>query len=264
MNERPKQTLESVWLVAIVMVASFVALVAMGVATPATAASAFDAQSAGKIVVAARSAMAASGAVQAIGTGQLTVPGVGPAVANETNYSGPNSGTQVVAMTSKASTSAGQLPAASISLVNSDLYIDANAPFWTGSVGLTAAQAPTVADKWVEIPSTSPVYAPVAADMSMPSLVKDMFDATKFHKGTVRTVHGVRVVPISFTNGGYDSGPATVYVSAGGKHLPVSAAISGVTLRFSQWGTKKTVTAPAGAVPLPDLPSPSSGTPVIA
>jgi len=267
MNEESKHPFDSVWLVALVMVASFVALVAMGVATSAAIAapSAFSTRSAAEIVAVTRSAMKASGSVEAVGSGHLTLPGGGGAVAAETNYSGPTSGTQVVAMTATGSASGQALPGASISLVNGALYVNANSAFWTTSVGLTATEAPAVSDRWVEIPAASPIYGTTAADMSMPSLVKDMFDAKKFHKETVRTLHGVKVVPISYKNGGYDSGPATIYVATGGKHLPVGATISGVSLRFSGWGTTKTVSTPPGAVPLSTLlPSVSSGPPILA
>jgi hypothetical protein len=265
-NDQSKHPLEAVWVIGLVLLASLVALAAMGIASPATAApSAFSTRSAKQIVAAARSAMTAAGSVEARGSGRLTIPGHGAGVAAETNYSGPTSGTQVVAMTSAGTPSTTPLPGASISLVDGALYINANAAFWTTTIGLTASEAPTVASKWVQIPSTSPVYAPVAADMSMPSLVKDLFNSTKFRKGSVRTVDGVKVVPIKYANGGYDSGPTTLYVSTGGRHLPVEASISGITLRFERWGATQAVTTPAGAVPLSSLlPSASSGPPVLA
>jgi hypothetical protein len=266
-NKQSKHLFESVWLVLIVMVASFAALVLMGVSTSAATAKAstFSDQPAARIVAAARSAMSSSGSVEAVGSGHLTTSAGGQTMAAETNYTGPTSGSQVINVTPAGKGSSQQLPQASISLVGGALYVSANAAFWTASAGLPAADGAAVAGRWVEVPASSPIYAPTAADMSMPSLVKDMFHAKKFHKGTVRKVNGVTVIPIRYTNGGYDSSPTTLYVATGGKHLPVSATISGVTLRFSGWGKPLSVTAPAGAVPLASLlPAASSGPPVLA
>ncbi len=59
-----------------------------------------------------------------------------------------------------------------------------------------------MADTWVDIPSSSALYGPTAADLTMPTLIEDLFSATTFHKGAVRMVDRVRALRISYQDTG--------------------------------------------------------------
>jgi hypothetical protein len=237
------------------------AAVAAVVGAPVSASSStFASQSAGAIIAEARAAMTAEGSVSARGRGPLDEPGAGTVAVSETDYAGPTSGSQSITAGSTRGRPDTPVLSASTLDVDGAVYVSADAAFWSGSAGLTVGQADQAAGRWVQIPSSNALYAPSAADLTMPSLTHDLFDATTYRKGSVRTVDGVRVVPITYVNAGGDGGRTTCDVSLTGKHLPVSVTLGGVPIRLGSWGTTRTVTAPPGAVPLSSLvPSTSSG-----
>ena len=248
-----------------VIAACFAALVFLGVSGPALAStSPTGSKSAGSLVAQARAAMMAAGSVSASGQGTTTVPGLGRATLTETDYTSGSSGSQLVTM---RSVSAGPttLPSAMTLDVAGSVFVNANAPFWTTTVGLGTVQSTQIAGRWVEVPRSSPVYAPAASDLTMSSLTRDVFHAPTYHKGGFRTIDGVRSVAITYTNTGNDSGPVTCYLAVGSSHLPVQVTIGGLTLHLTSWGRTQTLAAPSGAVPLPDSTSSSpSGLPVVA
>jgi len=202
--------------------------------------------------------MANAGSVTASGNGPLTVPGVGKVTVREQDYSGATSGSQSLRMTG-AQPRSGTI-SASVSVVDGQLYVDANAAFWSSSAGLSEAEAANAANRWVQIQSSSPLYKPAAADLTMPSLLTDLFSSENFHKGRVRTIDGVRSIAITYMNSGNDSGETTCYVELGGKHLPVSVTLGGLSLRLEGWGEIKAVAVPTGAVQLSSLLPPSVST----
>lgn len=249
---------------AIVMAASFAVLVVLGASAPAVASSSRSSSSAGLLVAEARAAMIRSGSVSAHGQGTTSLPGVGRVTILETNYSGTVSGSQVVTMTPVTGPPSA-LPAGTTLDADGTVYANANAPFWTATVGMGTGAADQVAGRWVVIPPASPAYAPAAADLTMSSLTRDMFHASSYQRGRIQMVDGQRVIAVRYTNTGNDSGPATCFVAASGSHLPVLVRIAGLSLRLGSWGKSQPVTAPAGAVPLPDLNSSTpAGLPVVA
>ncbi len=217
------------------------------------ATSGFSSQSAGAIVAAARTAMTAAGSVSATGTAPENLPGVGMVTTTETNYSGKTSGSQVIKTTSSQSGSSVTLPAATTLVVDGALYVNANAEFWSSSAGFSEAKSNLVAQKWVEIPTSSPLYEEASSDLTMPTLTKDLFHANTYHKGGIRTVDGIRAIEITFVNSGTDSGRASAYVALGGKHLPVSVTIGGVPFQLGSWGVAKIIAKPQGSIPLSSL-----------
>ncbi len=235
--------------------ASTATLATLVLAAPASATSSdFNAQSANTIVEHARAAMAEAGSVSASGHGFGTASGGGKVEIRESDYTGATSGTQQLEITSTDGSGV-NLPAASTVVVDGRVYVDADAEFWTTSAGLSNTQAAAAANRWVQIPSTNPFYALAAADLTMPSLISDIFSAKKFHKGRIVSVDGVRAIPIMYTNTGNDSGPAICDVALGGNHLPVAVTIDGITLHLTLWGRTKAVTAPVGALLLPSTSS---------
>ena len=208
--------------------------------------------------------MLGAGSVSAHGRGTATLPGVGKVVVVETNYSDATSGSQEVVMTSATGGTA-TLPSATTLDVDGVVSVNANSPFWTATVGMGAVAADQVAGRWVLIPHSSPAYPPAAADLTMASLTRDMFHAASYHRGRVQTIDGQRVIAVSYTNTGNDSGPTTCFVALDGSHLPVMVTIGGLSLRLGSWGKRQVVTVPTGTVPLPELhSSTASGLPVVA
>jgi len=252
---------------AVVIAVSFAALVLLGASGPAVASSSASGSGSGSastIVAEARAAMARAGSVSAHGTGTTTLPGVGRATLTETDYAGTTSGSQMVSMTSPDAGPA-SLPSATTVDVSGDVYVNANSPFWTATVGMGPTPAARIAGQWVRIPAGSPVHVSAAADLTMPSLIHDMFHAKRYHRAAVLTVDGVRVVAVTYQNTGNDSGPVTCDLALGGSHLPVFVTIGGLSLHLGSWGRTQPLAAPAGAVPLPNLnPSAASGLPVVA
>jgi hypothetical protein len=257
----------SVRLGALVLAVSFAVLVCLGASSPALASGSNGATSSPTtlaLVRQARAAMARAGSVSAIGHGAATVPGLGKVTITETDYSGANSGSQVVTAASSTEGEA-SLPAATTLDVDGTVYVNANASFWSRSFGLGSASTAPIAGRWVGVPKSSPVYGPAVADLTMPSLIGDLFHADSYRTGKTRTIDGVRAVALSYHNTGGDAGPVTCWVATGGNHLPILVIIGGLTLRLGSWGVTKAVSVPAGAIPLPETPSSTpSGLPVVA
>jgi len=246
LNPKPFQGFIAASVFALAAVASFV---------PASAASSgFSAQSASNIIALTRAAMAAAGSVTASAHGSGTASGGGKVEIREVDYTAATSGTQQFEITSKNGSSANQ-PSASTLDIGGRVYVDANAAFWVGSAGLSTTQAAAVAMRWVQVPSTNQFYASAASDPTMPSLVADLFNSKEFHKGRIVSVNGMRAISISYTNSGYDPGPAVCDVALSGKHLPVAVTLGGVTFHLTSWGKTKTVAPPIGAIPLPSTSS---------
>jgi hypothetical protein len=252
---------------AVVIAASFAVLALLGVSGRAVASSsnpAPGAPSAGAVVAEARAAMARAGSVSAQGAGATTLPGVGRATLTETDYAGPTSGSQQLSTTSPG-VRPDRLPSADTVDVSGAVYVNADAPFWTASVGMATASATPIAGRWVRIPGSSPAYADAAADLTMPSLIHDLFHASHYELSGVRTVDGERVVTLTGHNSGNDAGPVTVDVSLGGSHLPVLVTIGGLSLHLGAWGRTQPLVVPAGSIPMPDLDGTTpSGLPAVA
>lgn len=250
---------------ALVMALSFGALAMLGLNSTATAAPPVaHGKAAAAIVDEARQAMTSAGSVSATGGGMTPIPGLGRATVSESDYAGPASGSQVLTVTS-AGSGGPSLPSATTLDIAGSVYIDANAAFWSASMGADGAHAAAVAGHWVQVPTSSPVYAAAAADLTMSSLTRDLFDARTYHLGKTQTMGGVRAVAVAYRNSGTDAGPVTCYVAVGGSHLPVAVTVGGVTLHLAGWGVARALAVPTGATPMPGLTSPTtSTTPVVA
>ncbi len=204
--------------------------------------------------------MASAGSVGANGNGSVNVPNVGKVTVTENDYVGSTSGRQMLSSAS-AHVGSTDLPSADTLDVDGAVYVNANTVFWARSLGLSEPQAAVVSNKWVQIPSSGALYTQAAADVTLSTLVPDLFDATSYHKSGDRTVDGVPAIPVTYTNRGGDAGPTTIYVAVGGSHLPVAVNTGGLDLHLTSWGKSVPVTAPQGSVPLASLlpPGASSG-----
>jgi hypothetical protein len=233
----------------------------IGLTTTAHAStSSFSSQTASAIIAQSRAAMSSAGSVSASGNGSLKIPGIGKVTFSENDYSSATSGSQTLNMTSAHLKSGTVLPSASVLDLSGQLFVDANAPFWSSSAGLSRTEAVNAANRWVQIQSSSPLYTTAAADLTMPTLLTDLFSSGNFHKGHVRTIDGVRSIAITYTNTGEDPGHATCYVALGNNHLPVSVTIGGESIRFNAWGQEKAVTAPPNPAQLSNIVPPSEST----
>jgi hypothetical protein len=245
--------------VATLTAAATMTVAVVGGVVSAQAATTFASQPASAIVAQTRAAMTAAGSVSARGTGSGSGSGVGKVELSEQNYSGTTSGIQHLKVSSNHGSSA-DLPTATAMDVGGQLYANANAAFWVSSAGMTNRQAAILANRWIQIPSSSPLYPSAIADLTMPSLVSDLFSANTFHKGRIVSIDGMRSIAITYSNSGNDAGPATCDIPLGGKHLPIAATIDGITFHFGSWGRAEIVSAPKGAVSLTSLVSPGEAT----
>lgn len=225
-------------------------LVGLG-GSSAGAGSSFSSQSAAKIMAAARSAMRHAGSVVASGSGEVSVKGLGNAHISELNYSGPTSGTEISSFTSTNKNAV--LPSGSAVLVNGALYVYANKAFWATDPKVTTKQAVTLAFRWITIPKSSALYTNEVADLTMSSLITDLFTATRYRKGAVRSVNGVQAIAISYKTSGIDAGQSTALVPISGSHLPLSVSETGIPFKLDSWGTRKKVATPKGSVPFQSI-----------
>ena len=97
-------------------------------------------------------------------------PDGGKVTVTETDYAGLTSGRQVLSSAS-AHVPLADLPSADTLDVDGALYTNANIAFWASSFGLPESQAAVLANRWVQIPSSSALYAQAAADVTLPTLV---------------------------------------------------------------------------------------------
>jgi hypothetical protein len=213
--------------------------------TPAS--SLFVSQTAGEIALQAEHAMTAAGSVASNIDAVVKIPDLGKVSFRENNDSGPDSGSQTLAMSADAP---GTTPLVTVSVldVDGDLYNNGNAAFWTTNAGMASVQSVALAGKWVQIPAGTSFYTQAADDLTMSTLVRDSFDATAFHKGAVKTVDGVPAIAITYTNGGVDKGSAVANIAVDGKHLPVSVTIQSLALHLGPRGKPVVVTPPQGWV----------------
>lgn len=141
-------------------------------------------------------------------------------------------------------------------VVGSTAYIRGDAFALHAYMGFPRSFASHYAGRWVSIPPTSPVYAPVAIDVTFPSFASHMIPEAPL--SVVRGPAGAR--NLTGLRGRSSEGPgiATVYVPSNGAALPVkgtaAAAASqpvGTVVTMSRWNEAVRVQAPANAVPLP-------------
>jgi hypothetical protein len=135
-----------------------------------------------------------------------------------------------------------------INLINTggSSYVKAPAAFYTAQ-GASAANAATVADKWVKLPATETSFSEftlnaLSDDLAKPSSGSKIEDAV-----TTGKVGDQSVVILKQSDG------SQLFVASEGPAYPlklVSAGTTKSTSTFTDFGKKVTVTAPAGAIAL--------------
>jgi hypothetical protein len=122
-------------------------------------------------------------------------------------------------------------------------------------MGYKSAAARRYAGRWIEVPRSSPDYAPIAAGQTLSSAVTETAMAGALRLLAKTTKDGVSVVPIAgtFTSGAV-SGTETLFVRATGAPLPVEEdfTVNGMTstAKYRDWNEAVVITAPRGAVPI--------------
>jgi hypothetical protein len=128
-------------------------------------------------------------------------------------------------------------------------YVQASADYWTQS-GVPAAAVPSLAGKWVILPSSA---AGAFEEFTIPSLAEQLRKPTGAKiedKVSTGTLHGQKVVVVTQTDG------STLDVASTGTPYPLRTVDKGDnpgTVNASEFGKKTTITAPSGALDLSQL-----------
>jgi hypothetical protein len=142
-----------------------------------------------------------------------------------------------------------------VRVVANTAYVKGDAFALVSYVGFSAAQATKYAGKWVRIPNTSSAFKSVAEAVRLGSTIDELQLSPPFTKLGTSTMQGQRVIGIRGreTQNGITA-TATLYLRAAGTPLPVAeVATEGaihVSVIFSKWNERVTVSAPAGALTL--------------
>jgi hypothetical protein len=135
-----------------------------------------------------------------------------------------------------------------INLINTggNSYVKAPAAFFTAQ-GVTAANAATVADKWVKLPTSAASFAQFTLNALSDDLAKPTSGSKIEDAVTTEKLDKTDVVVLKQTNG------SQLFVAAKGPAYPLKLISTGTnksTSTFTDFGKKVTVTAPAGAIDL--------------
>jgi hypothetical protein len=141
-------------------------------------------------------------------------------------------------------------------LVGSTVYFQGNAPAMEDQLGVSAAAAPSLQNKWVTVVSGNGPYSVLQPGITSSSQSSQMpLSATSSAKLEVSGVSAVRISGVVPAAGDVPAGTGSLVI-AQTSDLPItytsSVSDAGVVLdfstTFSAWGTPPTVTAPPGAV----------------
>jgi hypothetical protein len=165
-----------------------------------------------------------------------------------TESDGANSATIDLQLVPDGATGTIKQSGTTVNLINSggSSYVKAPAAYFVAQ-GVTAANAATVADKWVKLPASANNFAEFTLNALSDDLAKPTSGSTIDDKVTPGKVGDQSVVILKQSNG------SQLFVATDGPAYPlklVSAGTTKTTSTFSDFGKKVTVTAPADAVDL--------------
>jgi hypothetical protein len=174
----------------------------------------------------------------------------GPNTATYSSDASATAGRQVITATNGGH--------ATVLEINGVGYFKANATALVGFLGLPAAVAKRVANKWIEFHASDVGYQRIIAGVTIGSLADELALSGGVRSLGKRQVGGQSVVAL---RGGVPAAwglapgvNATLYVAAAGQPLPVTFT-GGITggqgefLTFSKWGEPVHLTAPASSIP---------------
>jgi hypothetical protein len=144
----------------------------------------------------------------------------------------------------------------SLVLVGSTVYFQGNTPAVQDQLGVSAAAAPALQNKWVSVVSGNGPYKILQPGItSSQQALQIPLTAQSSSKTSIQGTNAIRISGVVPPNQGLPAGTGSLVVATG-SDLPITytSAISdqGVVLNFSTtfsaWGTAPNVTAPTGAV----------------
>jgi len=222
------------------MLAAAPGLVAIGLVTPASAASSNGVanKSASQIVTAATSAV--NGASSFTYGGTTRSSGVSTGLKISLSSSGDGQGTL---------TSSGQ-PVKLIK-IGDTLYVSSTKAFWTKNLGASAGQ--TLGTQWVAASSTDSNYAGIANLFQAQEITGQFLSTsgTTYTKGKTSTINGQPVVAVVGKSGGTVN---TIYVATTGKAYVIRITApggNGGTLNFTNYNKPVNPTAPPNPISVP-------------
>jgi hypothetical protein len=132
-------------------------------------------------------------------------------------------------------------------LIGKKLYMYANARAYEEDFGV---KKPTLANEWVQVPSTNKNYGNIADAILVPSVMQQLVDVGSLKEAGEATVDGKKALALRNTG---SSGTETVYVSTSAPYLPIAVVADATEdgrkitndLVFSKWGEKFTVKKPS-------------------
>jgi hypothetical protein len=173
---------------------------------------------------------------------------------------GPSSGRQVITIGTSHF---------EVVVVGSTAYFKGDAVATSASLGLSAALARTYAGRWISLVSGDQPYQSVYAAVTASSAIADNITFTPRSELAAAKIGGTDVIGLrgglTPIDGQAAKGIATLYVTAGRRHLPVryvekgtvgsgpSRATLNFQIAFSAWGNPVSVPAPTGVVPFSSL-----------
>lgn len=121
--------------------------------------------------------------------------------------------------------------------------------------------APSVANKWIKIPSTNSNFARFNSGILLASMLSELPPTGTLKTTKTATVSGTMVVGVTGKPNihlGLASGTETLYVNATGTHVPFELIASDVlqgqrqtfVITFSNWGLNFHLTKPANSTPI--------------
>jgi hypothetical protein len=154
---------------------------------------------------------------------------------------------------------------ASTVLVHGTAYISGNEAGMTFYFGLPSVVTSTISGKWVSVQPSDAAFQSVAANVALPTALRNVTPTGTLTLGKSLKVKGRRVRSISGTSTD-GLGRLTLFVAANSQSLPVEAIeatksgklVKGEIVTFSRWGEALHLPKPRGAVPLSVIEAASS------
>jgi hypothetical protein len=132
-------------------------------------------------------------------------------------------------------------------LIGKKLYMYANARAYEEDFGV---KKPTLANEWVQVPSTNKNYGNIADAILVPSVMQQLVDVGSLKEAGDATIDGKSALALRDVG---SSGTETIYVSSAAPYLPIAVVADATEdgrkitndLVFSKWGEKFTVKTPS-------------------
>jgi hypothetical protein len=136
-------------------------------------------------------------------------------------------------------------------------YMEGDSSGLTSLIGLTAAEAKKLGNKWMSLKSGTTAYADLKTSATIPA-VRDLLPTAKGTSSSIETIGGTKLYVLKWTTAATSSTPALsneLSISMGKTALPVKETVKDSTATettdFTKWGENVVVHAPAAAATIP-------------